>query len=60
MIDVGEYVRTKDGKIRKCTSIDIYYGDVLIRNKEKDIIYDFEISKHSPNIIDLIEERRYS
>lgn len=55
-IKVVEYIRTKDGIIRKYHHSDIHYGDVLIRTDKKDIIYDFEIVKHSPNIIDLIEE----
>lgn len=57
-IEVGDYIRLKDGRIRKCTKIDIYYGDVLIRNREKNIIYDFEVIKKSKNITDLIEVRR--
>lgn len=55
-IKVGEYIRTKDGYIGKCQKIDVYYGDILIRTELKRVIYDFEVAKHSFNIIDLIEE----
>lgn len=58
-IQVGEYIRTKDGYIGKCQKIDVYYGDILIRTELKRIIYDFEVIKHSFNIIDLIEEGDY-
>lgn len=56
-IEVGEYVRTKNGKI------DIYLNSSDFYNKDASIIvckkskYWFEdIRKHSSNIIDLIEE----
>ena len=58
-IKAGEFVRTKDGYIGKCQKIDVYYGDILIRTELKRIIYDFEVVKHSFNIIDLIEEGDY-
>lgn len=55
-IQVGEYIRTKDGYIGKCQKIDVYYGDILIRTELKRIINDFEVIKHSSNILDLIEK----
>ncbi len=45
-IEVGEYVRTKKGKIFKYGKGKAYLGK------------DNEIAKHSKNIIDLIEVRR--
>ena len=73
-IKVGEYVRTKNGLIGKVNKIELagsgvrfggeYLSDTIIqfndgkvyerRVKEKDII------KHSFNLIDLLEVRRYS
>lgn len=60
MIEVGEYIRFKNGKIRKAIGrdidrhllVDIYiYGsNWLTFNEEADIL------KHSKNIIDLIED----
>ena len=72
-IQVGEYARTKGGHIRKVSKIipcyenelllsDTYYiefdekGDIsTYKNKQ---VEEF-ITKHSPNIIDLIEEGDY-
>ena len=62
-IKVGEYVRTEFGNIGKfyrpaSESSDVYY---IYINKDGNKIssrYD-SIVKHSNNIIDLIEERRY-
>ena len=63
-IKVGEYVRTKDGVIGKVIALahmyieldrkyyDTQYGFV------RDITFDERITKHSSNIIDLIEVRR--
>lgn len=51
MIEVGEYYRTKNGKIKKVEDLDDY--DFLI-----DKFY-FQIVKHSKNIIDLIEVGDY-
>lgn len=48
MIEIGDYVRTKKGKIFKYGKGRAYLGK------------DNEIVKHSKNIIDLIEVRRYS
>ena len=58
-IKAGEFVRTKDGYIGKCQKIDVYYGDILIRTELKRIIYDFEVVKHSFNIIYLIRVGDY-
>lgn len=48
MIEIGDYVKTKRGKIFKYGKGRAYLGK------------DNEIVKHSKNIIDLIEVRRYS
>ena len=69
-IEVGEYVRTKDGRIAQIKSIDyeagIYRFDRIIyindfRMKE-DVLYNNEmfkkvIAKHSKQLIDLIENK---
>jgi len=62
-IKIGEYIRFKDGKIRKIISQDvdnhlivdiyIYGGNWLTLNEQKNIL------KHSSNIIDLIEVGDY-
>lgn len=71
-IEVNEYVRTKDGRIAQIKSIDyeagIYRFDRIIyindfRMKE-DVLYNNEmfkklIVKHSKQLIDLIEVRRF-
>ena len=67
MIEVGEYVRTKKGYIAKITEIDnfIWFDNKI--NKESGIPcyelskVEFEnlVTKHSKNIIDLIEEGDY-
>lgn len=49
-IEVGEYVRTRNGIIFKTTE---YWVEEY--NKEPEA---YTILKHSSNIIDLIEERR--
>ena len=63
-IEVGEYVRTKDGRIIKfnkfgtlrvgCTNPKYYKTIISSRSHYK---YD-DIVKHSPNLINIIEERR--
>lgn len=69
-IRVGEYIRTKDGRIVKLEnnkefhedSIDVGIGvipavdGIWIDNKHIDYIEKKDIAKHSFNIIDLIEE----
>lgn len=63
-INVGEYVRTKYGiakVIRNCTD-DKTYFDCFDIDRELDgcnFINDFEIKKHSKNIMDLIEGGDY-
>lgn len=67
-IEVGEYIRTKDGRIAQIKSIDyeagVYKFDRIIYinsfRMEKDILYTNEmfkkmIAKHSKQLIDLIE-----
>ena len=62
MIEVGEYVRTKDGYIFKIVDIDniFIYVDKEVRyigetNASIDYIKKSSVVKHSKNIIDLIE-----
>lgn len=70
-IKVNDYVRTKNGKIRKITEEYQFneYGKFWFSIKENkktencneysmDIINEKEIVEHSKDIIDLIEERR--
>lgn len=72
-IKVGEYVRYKSGLIRKVSRIiPIYENDKLLEDKyyiefegkgdigtyRKEQVMEF-MTKHSPNIIDLIEEGDY-
>ena len=63
-IKIGEYVRTKNGKIIKCTGFGTFRKEGQ-SNRVKTIIsghchyiYDY-IVKHSSNIIDLIEVGDY-
>ena len=68
-IEIGEYVRTKDGIIAKLEDIqeqdEAYWFDRIIYRRYDEVI-DFltteelpkYIVKHSKNIIDLTEERR--
>ena len=68
-IKLGEYVRNKDGIIRRVISIDEhnFYLDKFYYEKNEvediyegyDFMFDSEIVKHSENIIDLIEEGDY-
>lgn len=53
-IKVGEYVRTKNGKIAKVINNNYYISEYL--GCEKGIVDKENILKHSSNIIDLIEE----
>lgn len=53
-INVGEWIRTKQGSIHKAKSIYkdmIWYCDV-------DYVSEIDIVNHSENFIDLIQERR--
>lgn len=65
-IKIGEYIRTDDGKIIKCNGFGTLRTtrngercevDTIISNR-RHYVYD-KIVKHSPNIIDLIEESDY-
>ena len=64
-MNIGDYVRTKDGIILKIKDIeDIYttdniYVGMAIYDGDGHFINDVEIIKSSPNIIDLIEENDY-
>lgn len=56
-IKVGDYVRTDSGEIFKV--IDVEKGSVKIKSNYKEWIGLCCISKHSPNIIELIEVGDY-
>lgn len=73
MIKVNEYVRTKDGRIEKVKVINKY--GVVTKHDNNDDTFSTEVNwyaesgreinkenilKHSSNIKDLIEKRRYS
>ena len=53
MIEVGEYVRIKKGKIDKVTNDNCYMPQYI--ECKKSLLYKEDIIKHSKNIIDLIE-----
>lgn len=57
-LKIGEYIRTKKGRIFKLKKIN---GDYLIEDKEYGAMGCFidDMVKHSSNIIDLIEEGDY-
>ena len=57
MIEVGEYVRTNTGKIDKVINNNYYMPQYI--ECEKEIVDKENISKHSKNIIDLIEVGDY-
>lgn len=60
-IQVGEYVRSENGIIGKVVGTKEYNDNCYPEGIWLDDgchYYDDEIVKHSPNIIDLIEERR--
>lgn len=68
-IKVGEYVRTNNKGIKRIDRIDnnktvnkyLYFTGIEdFEGKEYGIIKTTEIVKHSKNLIDLIEVRRYS
>ena len=63
-IEVGEYIRTKDGHIGKLLNYDendIYFGDIECNFMIGGMpIVKEDIKAHSKNIIDLIEERRFN
>ena len=57
VIEAGEYVRTENGKIDKVVSNN-YHMEKYIE-AEKGFIFCNSIVKHSKQLIDLIEIRRY-
>ena len=64
-IEVGEYVRTKDGFIDRIDSFNIntniyHCENGLCIDTENKIAVHLKNVKHSKNIIDLVEVRRYS
>ena len=67
-IEIGEYVRTKSKGIKRIDRIDnnktvnkyLYFTGIEdFEGKEYGIIKTTEIVKHSKNLIDLIEVRRF-
>ena len=58
-IKAGEYVRYSDGDIQKTQENYIDYFNYVLRNGERLEDGERKIVKHSPNIIDLIEEGDY-
>ena len=66
-IEVGEYIRTIDGYIRKIDNVNIdknkitYYGKYIldIPYKNSQAVAEKKIKAHSKNIIDLIEVGDY-
>ena len=55
-IKVGEYCRTKYGEIGKVTET---HPRLRWRKKKASSVLEYNlIKKHSPNLIDIIEERR--
>lgn len=59
-IEVGEYVKTKNGEIHKIIEINNPNDELWTYYKFENNMgnYKENIVKHSKNIIDLIEERR--
>jgi hypothetical protein len=55
VIEVGEYIRTKEGKIGKIINITISDKGIKLYSIKWDIIKYRDIKTHSKNIIDLIE-----
>ena len=57
MIEIGEYIRTKNGKIDKVINNNCYMPQYI--ECKKSLLYKEDIIKHSKNIIDLIEVGDY-
>ena len=55
MIEVGEYVRTNDGRIFRVYKMDNKNSDYTLYSNEFTRPINYKIVKHSKNIIDLIE-----
>lgn len=53
MIEVGEYVRTKNGKIDKVINNNCYMPQYI--ECEKSLLYKEDIVNHSKDLVDLIE-----
>lgn len=53
MIEVGEYVRAKNGKIDKVINNNCYMPQYI--ECEKSLLYKEDIVNHSKNLVDLIE-----
>lgn len=59
-MEVGDYVRTKQGRIGKISNLTVDYSSELILCEESSIPFaKHQIIKSSPNIIDLIEVGDY-
>lgn len=56
-IEVGEYIRTKNGKIDKVINNNCYMPQYI--ECEKSLLYKEDIVKHSKIIIDLVESGDY-
>ena len=54
-IEVGEYIRTKNGKIDKVINNNCYMPQYI--ECEKSLLYKEDIVNHSKNIIDLLEDK---
>lgn len=54
MIEAGEYVRTKNGKIDKVINNNCYMPQYI--ECEKSLLYKEDIVNHSKDLVDLIEE----
>ena len=54
MIEIGEYVRTKNGKIDKVINNNCYMPQYI--ECEKSLLYKEDIVNHSKDLVDLIEE----
>jgi len=61
-IKANEIIRTKEGKLYKivsCTKDDFLCNELDKKSNSLILLSDMEIAKHSPNLIDLIEEGDY-
>ena len=54
MIEIGEYARTKNGKIDKVINNNCYMPQYI--ECEKSLLYKEDIVNHSKDLVDLIEE----
>lgn len=58
-LQVGEYCRTAGGRIFKVSEVETYSGCNYIPKDENKTLVVSAIVKHSPNLIDIIEEGDY-